>query len=91
MADCTKCASSPSCERVWKGMNNPMCVGFKPIWTNFAMIKAMSEEELADFIARYMDCEVCPAEKPEETCGTLLNCRKLLIDWLREPAEDTTP
>ena len=87
MADCNKCASADSCERVWKGINNPMCVGFEPIRTNADRIRAMSDEELAEWIAARIDCEVCPVSHDEPISGTE-ECHKRIIDWLQQEVEE---
>ena len=86
MADCNKCASSTFCERVWKGMNNPMCVGFKPKKTNADDIRTMNDLELAKWLQE-RGCEYCCARN---ACikNPLGNCLSTILDWLQQEAEN---
>lgn len=52
--------------------------------TNADRIRAMSDEELADFILPITECGRCPTG--EIPC-TGDSCRGTLLDWLREEAE----
>lgn len=85
MADCTKCASASSCERVWKGMSNPMCVGFEPIKTQEDVIRHMNVEELAHFLTSIQldtanHCSLCTEPKYPFAGGWL--------DWLQQEVEE---
>ena len=77
MADCTKCASAPSCVRVWKGEDNPTCVGYLPIRTRIDWIRSMTAEELADFLRTH----------PWNAHG-MIYADDRLIDWLRQEVTD---
>lgn len=52
---------------------------------NADKIREMSEEKLANFIAEYMDCDVCPASYGP-SCKDAKSCRQLLLCWLNENA-----
>ena len=80
---CKKCNRYDSCDYIWKNVNDPMCVSFTPIKTNADMIRAMSDEELANFIAIHMDCQICPA-RPDGSCVDAETCRRLLLNWLKQ-------
>ena len=55
------------------------------VLTNADRIRAMSDEELCDFLGQYKFCDIC-----EEGCDACLyhgDCDKRLMDWLKQPAE----
>ena len=54
------------------------CTEFKPI-TNADVIRAMSDEELAEFLS----CCGCPC--PSRDCHA--SCKDCVLDWLKQPAE----
>ena len=54
--------------------------------TNADKIRAMTDAELANFIAVYMECEVCPASVGS-SCGDSNSCRRLLLCWLKQEEE----
>lgn len=65
--------------------------------TNADRIRAMGDEELAQVLILFNDLECCiPFCKNLPQCEELLgteegipeeNCRKCLLDWLRQPAK----
>ena len=58
-------------------------MGIKPK-TNADRIRAMSDEELAELVAKYVYCGLCPLEHrciPGE-------CNKVVMEWLKQPAEE---
>lgn len=57
------------------------------IMTNADRIRAMSDEELAKFIADPCQCEVEPERDGYRECGNEL-CIKYLLNWLQKPAEE---
>ena len=57
--------------------------------TNADRIRAMSDEELAEFLAIPCQCAVEPERDGYRECGNDL-CLKYLLDWLRQPAEEDT-
>lgn len=49
--------------------------------TNGEYIRGLSDEDLATFISRIIDCDVCPAM---DYCKvTNYSCKKCLADWLK--------
>ena len=52
-------------------------------------IRAMSDEELAKFIATPCQCEVRPKRDGFRECGNDL-CLQYLLKWLRQPAAEDT-
>ena len=57
--------------------------------SNADRIRAMSDEELAKFIATPCQCEVRPKRDGFRECGNDL-CLKYLLKWLQQPAEEDT-
>ena len=55
--------------------------------TNADRIRAMSDEELAKFIATPCQCEVRPKRDGFRECGNDL-CLQYLLKWLQQPAEE---
>lgn len=53
--------------------------------TNGDKIRAMSDEEIAKQIARYLDCDRCPFLKGP--CANYENCYEVFLHWLKQPAE----
>ncbi len=53
--------------------------------TNGERIRKMSDEELAEFLDDYDDCEHCTAR--EETCNNGIFCYEGVLDWLKQEAE----
>ena len=56
------------------------------IETNEDRIRAMSDEELRDFLSQYKFCDIC-----DEGCdGCIYNgdCDKRLMEWLKQQAEE---
>ena len=59
---------------------------FMPPQTHADRIRAMSEEELCEFLGQYVFDKIC-----EEGCAVCTyngDCDKRLLDWLKHPAED---
>lgn len=74
MTQCDKCRSSASCERPWKGMEGYLnCVSFGPVMTNGDKMRAMTDEELAEWLAKN-DPECDPPE--------------WWLDWLKQETEE---
>ena len=56
------------------------------VLTNGDRIRAMSDEELAEFIVDFELCDVCSKE-----CNALIDnedCDQQLLKWLKQPAEE---
>lgn len=60
------------------------CKSFKPDYmTNADRIRAMSDEELCEFLYSYKFCDMC-----EEGCGECHyhgDCERRLAEWLKQP------
>lgn len=68
------------------------CKDFQPNYTtNADRVRAMSDEELAAFLAKFdSHCRVCPAD---DICGGYSttpprDCAYWLEEWLKHPAEE---
>lgn len=55
-------------------------------FTNADRIRAMSDEELANFIANPCECTVDPTVDGYRECGNKL-CIQHLSEWLKQPVE----
>lgn len=59
---------------------------FKPKpMTNADRIRAMTDEELCEFLSQYKFCDIC--EEGCENCSYNGDCERRLADWLKQPAE----
>lgn len=58
--------------------------------TNAQKIRAMTDEELVNFLMRLMGHAQCFAEGifPYHPCPQEQNCKQCGIDWLQQPAEE---
>ena len=83
MANCLKCEKLKDCP--WSSDPEVICSAYqqKPI-TNADRIRAMTDEELADLIAEYIECDMCKFE--DEEC--LADCELRWRKWLREEVKD---
>lgn len=54
--------------------------------TNADKIRAMTDEELANWLCVHMDCYNCEAEAGNGACEDY--CRAVLLEWLRQEAKD---
>lgn len=55
----------------------------KPVMTNADRIRAMSDEELAKLVGKYVYCGLCPLQ---HSCIDG-ECNKVVMEWLKQPAE----
>ena len=55
--------------------------------TNGSRIRAMSDEELAVYLAEPCECSVDPTTDGYRECGNDL-CKKHLLEWLKQPVEE---
>lgn len=53
--------------------------------TNADRIRAMTDEELCEFLGEYKFCDIC--EEGCDACTYSGDCDKRLLDWLKQPAE----
>lgn len=51
--------------------------------TNGDAIRAMTDEELAEYLS---EVHYCPTPSP---CGPTKNCKDCWTEWLRSPVEET--
>ena len=86
MSNCKLCLAD--CAFSGKDMKKDTCKGYIPM-TNADRIRAMSDEELAKFIATPCQCEVRPKRDGFRECGNDL-CLQYLLKWLQHPAEEDT-
>lgn len=62
------------------------CKQYKPNYTtNADRIRAMSDEELCEFLGEYKFCDIC--EEGCDSCTYNGDCDKRLLDWLKQSAE----
>ena len=62
------------------------CKQYNPNYTtNADRIRAMSDEELCEFLGEYKFCDIC--EEGCDSCTYNGDCDKRLLDWLQQPAE----
>ena len=64
------------------------CKGYRKheaveIRTNGDRIRAMSDEELADFLGQYKFCDMCV--EGCDACTYYGECEKRLLEWLKQP------
>ena len=52
--------------------------------TNADRIRAMSDEELAELVGKYVYCGLCPLQ---HRC-VAGECSKVVMEWLKQPAEE---
>ena len=57
------------------------------IINNADKIKAMTDEELAYYIAMFMDCDECIL-KDEGSCVDVITCQTAWLDWLKQEVQD---
>ena len=85
--NCKNCADDCRC----KGKDiTPICLSFKPAKiTNADRIRAMSDEELSEFVAQQRFCTLSPiADKLGIDITQMgVKCRDNMLDWLRQEAE----
>lgn len=62
------------------------CKQYKPNYmTNADRIRAMSNEELCEFLGEYKFCDIC--KEGCDSCTYNGDCDKRLLEWLQQPAE----
>ena len=55
------------------------------VLTNADRIRAMTDEELCEFLSKCEFCDICP--EGCDNCTYHGDCDKRLLDWLQQPAE----
>lgn len=55
--------------------------------TNADRIRAMSDEELAEYLCASLSCYDCPARAD---CGksAAQDCNEIVLEWLKQPAKE---
>ena len=81
MSDCRKCVDHDWCAE------NEECGLFRPkTMTNADRIRTMSDEELAEWLAKHNErSAVCPNFGAHDCQAS---CRKCWLDWLKEEAKE---
>lgn len=94
MKGCKGCPAYAKCTVTYRGSACAALRGTYGIYsdpeivTNADRIRAMSDEELADFLYGVMTAECCDRSCPgRETCEP---GHKGLLEWLKQPAEKCT-
>ena len=63
------------------------CKQYKPNYTtNADRIRAMSDEELCEFLGEYKFCDIC--EEGCDNCTYNGDCDNRLLEWLQQPTEE---
>lgn len=95
MKTCHNCACDPVCDHNWNGWEtcgNWIQKPEKPP-TNADRIRAMSDEELADFISRIEIGDFGPQVYGKtfcDLCSGQYECDDCRLWWLQQPAEEDT-
>ena len=80
MNNCKYCKA----DRALRGEENlKECKGHIPM-TNAQKIRAMSDEELCEFLGECKFCDIC--EEGCDSCTYNGDCDKRLLEWLQQPA-----
>ena len=88
MVDCKTCEYEKVCEMpdfVRKDVKKCRTYQQKIPQTNGQKIRAMSDEELAEFLKQYMSCGFCDARDRKNGCK---DCNALLLEWLKSEAKE---
>lgn len=65
------------------------CGAYKPPMTNADRLRAMSDEELAEFLSDFKDCAGdCLVGRGVKDCSGICATRETLKMWLKQPAEE---
>ena len=80
---CNECVRKKGCDTPteWEAAAH-----YKPD-THADRIRAMSDEELAEFLSEYQFCDMC--DEGCDACTYHGECDKRLLEWLKQPAEDS--
>ena len=62
-----------------------LSISCKPQKSQGDKIRAMSDEELAEFLKRYMSCGLCDARDRKNGCK---DCEALLLQWLKSEVKE---
>ena len=80
---CVNCKQNNSCTMCWK-TSNKKCPHFIQK-TNADRIRAMSDEELREFLYTYCFVDIC--DEGCDKCRYNGDCERRLADWLKQPAK----
>ena len=81
---CVDCAKQASCNSR-KGPHKRCFVPARQ--TNADRIRAMSDEELAEFIPNWSYTNACKCEE-QSYADCNLKCEECVLDWLQQPAKE---
>ena len=85
--DCATCENK-NCTGHGLPTTEKVCDGYKHTVTNADKLRAMSDEELAEFIAYSTSCETCAVRKSGSDECHNSNCSMAWLDWLRQEASE---
>ena len=84
---CERCTKYDDC-RTGSGLTQP-CGAYHPkTATNADRIRSMSDEELANFIPDWRHTKACKCNE-HEFIGCDNQCEKCVLEWLKQPAEES--
>lgn len=88
MSNCKLCLAD--CAFKGKDMKKGNCKGYIPM-SNADRIRAMSNEELSEWLCQALDCDFCKAYLQNMSIYSCCeNQVKGIFDWLQSPAEEDT-
>lgn len=94
MKGCKNCPAYAKCTVTYRGsacaaLRSAYGIDSDPeIITNADRIRAMSDEELANFIPDWSHTKACKCNE-HEFIGCDNQCEKCVLDWLKQPAEES--
>lgn len=68
----------------WKKKNPPICRKPK---TNYDLLISKTPEEMAKWLTEKIHCIGCPQKENCMLYERSINCRGVLLDWLKSPAD----
>ena len=87
--DCVSCCAHAGKDREFICPGGVSCkITKRRGMTNADRIRAMSDEELANFIPDWSHTKACKCNE-HEFIGCDNQCEKCVLDWLKQPAEES--
>lgn len=88
MSNCKLCLAD--CAFKGKDMKKGNCKGYIPM-SNADRIRAMSDEELSEWLCQALDCDFCKAYLQNMSIYSCCeNQVKGIFDWLQQPEKEDT-
>ena len=85
---CSAKTIAKDCEKNPEYEGERFCPDFKKVLTNVDHIRAMSDEELAEFLNRVKEpCDCCHLMDTEGACTETL-CDDAMKSWLKQPYKE---